>query len=177
MIPRAWVFFGATFLYLSMSTVALYRYSPELLVQRLRMRRGGSKTWDEVLMRACNLTVMLIVPVVAGLDVGRYQWSRLGVLHAGVGLLLFIVSSVLINWAMIENPHFEPTVRIQEDRGHRVVTTGPYGIVRHPGYPVALYAILMALRTHLEDRTLHVELTGYPEYARRVRYRLFPGIW
>ena len=198
MIPRAWVFFGATFLYLSMSTVALYRYSPELLVQRLRMRRGGSKTWDEVLMRACNLTVMLIVPAVAGLDVGRYQWSRLGVLHAGVGLLLFIVSSVLINWAMIENPHFEPTVRIQEDRGHRVVTTGPYGIVRHPGYlsgilwassiplmigslysfiPVALYAILMALRTHLEDRTLHAELTGYPEYARRVRYRLFPGIW
>ena len=149
-------------------------------------------------MRACNLTGLLLVPVVAGLDVGRYRWSSLGVYHALFGLVLMAASSILINWAMIENPYFEPTVRIQEDRGHRVVSTGPYGIVRHPGYlsgilwmlavplivgslyafvPVALYSALMILRTHLEDRTLHEELVGYTDYAEKVRYKLFPGVW
>jgi protein-S-isoprenylcysteine O-methyltransferase Ste14 len=99
---------------------------------------------------------------------------------------------------MIENPYFEPTVRLQEDRGHQVVTTGPYSLVRHPGYlsgilwafsiplmigslytfaPVILYSALMILRTYLEDRILHEELTGYAEYADGVRYRLFPGVW
>jgi protein-S-isoprenylcysteine O-methyltransferase Ste14 len=149
-------------------------------------------------MRTCNLTGLLIVPAVAGLDVGRYRWSSLGIYYAVLGLIMMVVSSVLINWAMIENPYFEPTVRIQEDRGHRVVSTGPYGIVRHPGYlsgilwmssiplvigslytfvPVALYSALMILRTHLEDRTLQDELAGYADYAGKVKYRLFPGVW
>jgi protein-S-isoprenylcysteine O-methyltransferase Ste14 len=125
-LPRVWAFFGTMFIYMSLSTVALYRYSPELLVQRLKIRREGSKTWDEVLMRACNLTAMLVVPAVAGLDIGRFGWSRLGALSAALGYIIFVFSSVLINWAMIENPYFEPTVRLQEERGHRVVTTGPY---------------------------------------------------
>jgi protein-S-isoprenylcysteine O-methyltransferase Ste14 len=197
-IPRSWLLFGVSFVYFVGSALALARYNPELLAQRLTLRREGSKGWDEVLMRACNLTGLLLVPVVAGLDVGRYRWSSLGMQYAVLGLIMMVVSSVLVNWAMIENPHFEPTVRIQEDREHRVVSTGPYGIVRHPGYlsgmlwmssipliigslyaflPVALYSALMVLRTHLEDRTLHEELTGYPEYAERVRYRLLPGIW
>lgn len=197
-IPRSWLLFGVTFVHFVGSTLALARYDPELLVQRLTVRREGSKAWDEVLMRAGNLTGMLLVPAVAGLDVGRYRWSSLGVYYALLGLVLMVASSILINWAMIENPHFEPTVRIQEDRGHRVVSSGPYGFVRHPGYlsgilwmsaiplivgslyafvPVALYGALMVLRTHLEDRTLHEELAGYPEYAERVRYRLLPGIW
>jgi len=197
-IPRSWLLFGVTFVHFVGSTLALARYDPELLVQRLTVRREGSKAWDEVLMRAGNLTGMLLVPAVAGLDVGRYRWSSLGVYYALLGLVLMVASSILLNWAMIENPHFEPTVRIQEDRGHRVVSSGPYGFVRHPGYlsgilwmsaiplivgslyafvPVALYGALMVLRTHLEDRTLHEELAGYPEYAERVRYRLLPGIW
>ena len=197
-IPRSWLLFGVSFVYFVGGALALARYNPELLAQRLTLRREGSKGWDEILMRACNLTGLLLVPVVAGLDVGRYRWSSLGMQYAVLGLIMMVVSSVLINWAMIENPHFEPTVRIQEDREHRVVSTGPYGIVRHPGYlsgilwmssipliigslyaflPVALYSALMVLRTHLEDRTLHEELTGYPEYAERVRHRLLPGIW
>ncbi len=197
-IPRSWLLFGVSFVYFVGSALALARYNPELLAQRLTLRREGSKGWDEILMRACNLTGLLLVPSVAGLDVGRYRWSCLGVYHALFGLVLMAASSILINWAMIENPHFEPTVRIQEDRGHRVVSTGPYGIVRHPGYlsgilwmlavplivgslyafvPVALYSVLMILRTHLEDRTLHEELVGYTDYAEKVRYKLFPGVW
>jgi protein-S-isoprenylcysteine O-methyltransferase Ste14 len=96
------------------------------------------------------------------------------------------------------NRHFEPTVRIQTDRGHTVIDTGPYALVRHPGYvaasllvlgmplslgsywasiPAILSYLLLVVRTALEDRTLQDELPGYKEYARRVRYRLLPGVW
>jgi protein-S-isoprenylcysteine O-methyltransferase Ste14 len=105
---------------------------------------------------------------------------------------------VLSSWALLENRFFSGVVRIQKDRGHQVVSTGPYGFVRHPGYAGALLAylvtpvlldstwafipaVLMAgvviLRTALEDRTLQEELPGYKDYARKTRYRLLPGIW
>ncbi len=197
-IPQSWFLFSIVFVYFVASNIALYRYNPELLIQRLKIRRKGSKTWDEVLVRASNLTALLLMPAVAGLDVGRYRWSSLGLPYAIVGVVSLVVSSVLINWAMIVNPYFEPTVRIQDDRDHHVVTTGPYAIVRHPGYlsgilwlasvplifgslyafaPFALYTVLVILRTFLEDRTLREELPGYTDYAKKVRHRLFPGIW
>ncbi|MCW4050188.1 MAG: hypothetical protein NWE89_10695, partial [Candidatus Bathyarchaeota archaeon] len=124
-IPRSWFFFSVTFVYFVASNLALYKYNPGLLIQRLKIKREGSKTWDEVLMRVSNLTALLLLPVTAGLDVGRYRWSSLGLPYAIVGVVSLVVSSVLINWAMIENPYFEPTVRIQDDRDHHVVTTGP----------------------------------------------------
>ena len=197
-IPRSWLLFSIVFVYFVASNLALYKYNPELLIQRLKIRREGSKTWDEVLMRISNLTALFLLPAVAGLDVGRYRMVSLGLPYVFVGVVSIIVSSVLINWAMIENPYFEPTVRIQDERDHHVVSTGPYAIVRHPGYlsgilwiasiplifgslyalfPFALYAVLMTLRTYLEDKTLQDELPGYTEYAERVKYRLFPGIW
>jgi protein-S-isoprenylcysteine O-methyltransferase Ste14 len=197
-IPRSWLLFGVSFVNFVGSALVLARYNPELLVQRLTIRRKGSKAWDEVLMRVSNLTGLFLVPTVAGLDVGRYGLSSLGIPYAVLGLIMMAASSILTNWAMIENPHFEATVRIQKDRGHRVVSTGPYRIMRHPGYlsgilwlssiplvigslytfiPVSLYSALMILRTQLEDRTLQKELTGYAEYAENVRYRLLPGVW
>ncbi|UCE28856.1 MAG: isoprenylcysteine carboxylmethyltransferase family protein [Candidatus Bathyarchaeota archaeon] len=196
--PRPWIFFGASFLYSSASIVVQYRLNPELLVQRFKTKREGSKLWDEILMRATNLTILIAVPTVAGFDIGRIQSPSLGVPFAVVGFVSFIISSILLNWAMTVNPHFEPTVRIQKDRGHKVVVSGPYKKVRHPGYlaailfalsipltigsiltliPSGIYSILMMIRTSLEDRTLHKELDGYSEYAKRIRYRLFPGIW
>jgi protein-S-isoprenylcysteine O-methyltransferase Ste14 len=197
-LPRAWLFFGASFVYFVGSTLAIYRFNPGLLIVRLTLRRSGSKTWDEVLMRAANLTGMLLIPAVAGLDLGRYGWSSLDPAYMVPGFAFFVMGSVLITWAMIVNPYFESTVRIQEDRGHEVVSTGPYGFVRHPGYlsgilwmssiplvlgslyaffPVMVYAAMMTLRTSLEDRTLREELPGYIEYSEKVRYRLIPGLW
>lgn len=197
-VPRAWVFFSAVFVHCSISTVVQYKFNPELLVQRLRIRREGSKLWDEILMRVNNLMVLVPIPAIAGLDVGRFHWSDLDVYFVVVGFALFIISTILINWAMVVNPYFEPTVRIQRDRDHKVITGGPYKVVRHPGYlagilftlsipliigsvftfiPVGIYVLLTILRTLLEDRTLHKELEGYTKYAKQVRYRLFPWIW
>lgn len=197
-IPRLWMFAGIVFIYFLGSNILLYKLNPELLIQRLKLRRKGSKTWDEALVRVSNLCAMIFIPVVSGLDVGRYQWSSLGFSFVFIGLALLVVSSVLINWAMVVNPFFEPTVRIQNDREHRVISVGPYAYVRHPGYlsgitwvssiplilgslygviPVILYISLMIVRTYLEDKTLKEELAGYIDYSEKVRYRLFPFVW
>jgi len=197
-ILRAWAFFGVTIVYFVLSNLVLYRFNPELVAQRLKRKREGSKSWDEVLMRVNNLILILVVPVFSGLDIGRFQWSSLGLHYAVVGFALYIFSSVLINWAMVVNPFFEATVRIQKDRGHRVITTGPYRFVRHPGYlagilwtlsiplimgsllafvPAGIYVLSTGIRTSLEDRTLLREMDGYSEYAGKVRYRLVPRIW
>ncbi len=195
---RPWAFFGASFLHYAISTAIQFKLNPELLVHRLKRKREGSKLWDEILMRAINLTVLVAVPAIAGLDVGRFHWSTLDVQFAALGVVFLMTSTILINWAMAVNPHFEPTVRIQKDRDHNVISSGPYGIVRHPGYlggvfytlsipliigsaftfiPVGIYVTLLIIRASLEDRTLQEELDGYTEYARQVRHKLFPVIW
>ena len=161
------------------------------------MRFGkGTKTWDKV-WAALFAPVMVAVHVVAGLD-ARDGLASLPRAAWPVGLAIFVLGSALLAWSMAVNPFFEKTVRIQRERGHRVVDTGPYAFVRHPGYvgfvgwilstplllgsaralvPALLAVAGIVLRTALEDRTLLDELPGYPEYAARVRYRLMPGVW
>jgi protein-S-isoprenylcysteine O-methyltransferase Ste14 len=195
---RPWIFYGSSFVHSTVSIVAQYKLNPELLAARLVRKREGSKLWDEILMRSSNLVVLIAMPAVAGFDVGRFHWSNLDFAFVFPGLFLLIFSTFLLNWAMAVNPFFEPTVRIQKDRDHKVVTSGPYNYVRHPGYlaglayifsapliigsilafiPAAIYMILIIARTSLEDRTLCRELTGYTEYSKKVRYRLIPRIW
>ncbi|MBD3207010.1 isoprenylcysteine carboxylmethyltransferase family protein, partial [Candidatus Bathyarchaeota archaeon] len=125
-LPRSWYFFAVAFIYFLSSNIVLYKYNPNLLIQRLKIRRNGSKKWDEVLVRVSNLTALLLMPLITGLDVGRYGWSNLGRFYVFLGYVSLVVSSVLINWAMVVNPFFEPTVRIQEEREHKVVSSGPY---------------------------------------------------
>lgn len=196
-VVRPWFYFVTAFIHYVVSTAVQFKLNPELLVQRLKTKREGSKLWDEILMRSSNLMVIILIPVIAGLDF-RFGWSLLNINFVFVGLVFVVASSVLLNWAMIINPHFEPTVRIQKERSHKVITSGPYNVVRHPGYlagilfaisipfligsffaftAVGVYVTLMILRTWLEDETLQDELEGYSEYTLQVKYRLFPGIW
>ena len=137
--------------------------------------------------------------VVPGFDVVRYGWSEsLPLWIKVIAMIVHIPCFVLLGWVMRENTYLSQVVKIDEQRGHHVITTGPYALVRHPMYTVVIvllfavptalgsrYALLLAVfltvlllvRTCLEDRTLHQELAGYAEYARQTRYRLVPGIW
>jgi protein-S-isoprenylcysteine O-methyltransferase Ste14 len=144
------------------------------------------------------LPTMLAIPIVAALDDGRFHWSNLPWWVCVLGYTLLIIGMVGVTWAESVNKFFEPSVRIQTDRGHRVIDSGPYAIVRHPGYvsgflvfigmplslgsvwaliPAVLLCMLLVVRTTWEDETLRKELVAYEEYAQRVRYRLLPGVW
>lgn len=136
--------------------------------------------------------------IVAGFDAVRFGWTDMSPTWWWLGLLLHLPGAVLFVWSMGVNPFFEKTVRIQTERGHRVIDSGPYAFVRHPGYlgfigwglsvpfllgswwaliPAALSVAGIIVRTALEDRTLAEELQGYTAYAERVGYRLLPRVW
>ena len=174
----------------------LKKNDPELLKERSQ-RKKNVKTWDRILIFVYVFFLMLLI-VVAGLDAVRFHWSNVHVILKIIGFLGFIPGFILGFWAMRENTFLSDTVRIQEDRGHKVCQTGPYMYVRHPMYigiiiamlslPLALgslFAIIPAiiivklfiLRTALEDKTLQKELPGYKEYTLAVRFRLFPRVW
>jgi protein-S-isoprenylcysteine O-methyltransferase Ste14 len=175
------------------------RRHPGLLAERQNMEKAQSaKTWDKVLAPLMALSVSFPMLIVAGLD-HRFGWSPVFPLWLIVlGFLLISLGYAFAAWALIENRFFSSVVRIQVDRGHVVCNSGPYRIVRHPGYagnilallgivlalsslwtfiPTAVALIIAVIRTVLEDRTLQDELPGYRDYARRVRYRLIPRIY
>jgi len=158
----------------------------------------GAKAWDKVLAPLMAISLSFPLVITAGLD-HRYGWSPAFPLWLNIiGFILIAVGYAFGVWAFIENRFFSSVVRIQTERGHVVCDTGPYRIVRHPGYagnilplpgivlalgsvwtviPAVVALVIAILRTALEDRTLQEELPGYREYAHRVRYRLFPGIY
>lgn len=196
-LPRAWFFFGLYFISLLFNMVIFLKFNPELIRARSKMLRGEMKWWDKLfgVLYAFFLFIMFIV---CGLDVGRLHISSTGMEFLAVGVIFFVMGWVFVVWAMVENEFFETTVRIQKEREHRIIFTGPYSIVRHPGYAGmilfygcapfiigSLYGLILALllavafvfRTYFEDRMLDEELPGYKEYAKRVRYRLVPFIW
>jgi protein-S-isoprenylcysteine O-methyltransferase Ste14 len=175
------------------------RRHPGLMAERQNMEKAQSaKAWDKVLAPLMALSVTFPLVIVAGLD-HRFGWSPVFPLWLILlGFLLIALGYAFASWALIENRFFSSVVRIQVDRGHVVCDSGPYRIVRHPGYagnmlalpgmvlalssmwtliPVAVALIIAVIRTVLEDQTLQDELPGYRDYARRVRYRLIPGIY
>ena len=193
---RAWIYLGVVLLGELMTAAVLRAVNPVVLEQRGKMA-AGTRRYDRVFV-ALWLVLALVTPVVAGLDVGRSGDVSVPLAGMYVGLVLMLLAYLFGAWAMAVNEHFELLMRIQSDRGHRVVTSGPYRFVRHPGYlaaivggataplilgslwafaPVLAGALLFTVRTALEDRTLREELAGYEEYAERTRHRLLPGIW
>ena len=175
------------------------RRHPGLMAERQNIEKMQSaKAWDKVLAPLMGLSLGLPLVIVAGLD-HRFGWSPEFPLWLIVlGFTLISLGYAFAVWALVENRFFSTTVRIQTDRGHEVCDTGPYRIVRHPGYagnilpllgivlalssvwtliPAAVALVLTVIRTALEDRTLQEELPGYLDYSQRVRYRLIPGIY
>jgi protein-S-isoprenylcysteine O-methyltransferase Ste14 len=157
-----------------------------------------AKAWDKVLAPLMAVSIGYPMVIVSGLD-HRYHWtSEFPLWVIVIGFILISLGYAFASWAVAENRFFSTVVRIQTDRGHVVCDSGPYRFVRHPSYagnilalfglvlalgsvwtliPAAVASIIGVIRTQLEDRTLQEELPGYRDYARRVRYRLFPGIY
>ncbi len=191
-----WLFLLVFLLLTFAGSVYLWRTNPDIFVARSGIH-PGTKAWDKVLM-AILLPSFAMIFLVAGLDGGRFHWSNVPPAVIVVGYVLLCVGFFLSIWVYRVNKFAEPTVRIQTERGHKVIDTGPYAIVRHPLYlgglmmftgiplalgsfwaliPTAVGTLIIIVRIVLEDRTLQAELEGYKEYAARVRYRLIPGVW
>jgi protein-S-isoprenylcysteine O-methyltransferase Ste14 len=188
-----WLFVLANFGLLLINAMILPR---EVIIERGR-RKEGVKRWDRI------ITGLMMIPlitmfIISGLD-HRYGWSEsVPGAYNIIGILFGVFGDAIIVWAMRVNIYFSTMVRIQQERGHKTVTDGPYQCIRHPGYfgmifgalstpmllgsyagmiPVILYIILIVIRTKLEDKTLYNELAGYREYMEKVRYRLIPYVW
>lgn len=192
---RGWFWIVLTFILETVTLIILAKKAPETLKQRGAWH-AGVKAFDKAFMVGW-LALALITPVIAGLD-KRFEWSHMPMAALYGGGVLLILAWPLGTWAMVANEHFEQLVRIQTDRTHRVVSSGPYRFVRHPGYagaiggtlsmplilgswwtgvPAGAIIVLFIVRTTLEDRTLRRELAGYEAYSHRTRYRLLPGLW
>ena len=196
--PAAWIYLlemGVTSFFI---TTWMLRNNPALLVERMApLIQRDQKNWDKALMG------MLMVLwcgwfILMGLDAGRYGWSHMSLWLQVLGALAYPVAMYVIFLTVRANSFAAPVVKIQTERGHKVVSDGPYAVVRHPMYAGALLLLiatplilgswwglallpvivaLLATRAVLEERTLARELDGYAEYAARVRYRLIPMVW
>ncbi|HEC03484.1 MAG TPA: isoprenylcysteine carboxylmethyltransferase family protein [Phycisphaerales bacterium] len=193
---RGWAYLGLLTFGQGLSSLYVWRKDPEVLRRRGKIGQG-TRTWDKVVLGLFG-TAYIAVIIVAGLD-ERYAWSTMSGWLWPLGAALYVFCVFILTWSMSVNTHFEKTVRIQHDREHRVIDSGPYRIVRHPGYlgtifgfalaaplllgswwafiPAAIAVASLVLRTALEDRTLKKELDGYEAYTQNVRYRLLPGLW
>lgn len=195
---EAWLYALTSVLAFVLSRVIAGRRHPDLIAERGRfLEARDTKPWDKILAPLLGIGSILIL-VVAGLD-KFYNWSP----AFSPGLKFFAFVMIILGyafsaWALVENRFFSGTVRIQAERGHHVISTGPYRFVRHPGYaggllyylftpllldsswgfvPAILLTIVLVIRTALEDETLQAELPGYKEFAQKTRYRLLPGVW
>ena len=197
--PAAWAYTVFTLVLLVLSRVLAARLDPGLIHERAHYyEHKDVQPWDKVLVPLVGQFGPLSVLVVAGLN-RRFDWPpSIPALVQVIGGLMVVAGYAFSTWAMVVNRFFGAMVRIQSDRGHAVVTAGPYRFVRHPGYagaivaffgialalesawalvPAALTSLLVILRAGLEDRFLMQRLDGYYDYAARVTYRLLPGVW
>lgn len=192
-----WTYVAIFLLFDIATAVIVIPRDPELLIER-STRPADMQAWDRVIMPAASGLLPMVSWITAGFD-ERFAWGPEVCSGAqAAGLMLTIIGYGLVLWAMAANTYFSPVARLQVERGHVVVTQGPYNIIRHPGYlgailftaatplllgswwaliPGIIGALFFVLRTHLEDRFLQSKLEGYLEYSRQVAYRLIPGVW
>ena len=177
--------------------ILLIRNSPKLLNDRGKIQKG-TKQFDKYIKITYFILACVLTPVVAGIDKRLNLFEELPFTYLYIGIILYIISAIFSTWPMLHNPFFEGTIRIQKDKNHKVISTGPYKIVRHPGYlgmllgsialpfafgsvlafiPLFIMIILIFVRTYYEDSTLQKELAGYSDYCKEVKYKLIPFIW
>lgn len=194
---RGWICAAVYFGAITVTGMLIHHFNHDLLEARAKWKHQDTKPFDKIIV-AIFLSLVYIQAAVAGLDVVRLHRPQMPFWTVYPGIAIFLVGMALVTWALVTNPYAETTVRIQSDRGHMVISSGPYRFVRHPLYAgsilmypatalifgstwaLAVACLMIALlitRTVLEDKTLRRELPGYEDYVRRTSYRLIPGIW
>jgi protein-S-isoprenylcysteine O-methyltransferase Ste14 len=195
--PQGWAFV-AIFVFGSIGfSLWLMRRDPALLASRLTLNQKGTAGWDRVFLTVFVLIWFVWLAVMA-LDARRWQFSHMPLWLNVVGGVLIVLGFLATMRVFLENSFAAPVVRVQEERGQRVIDTGPYAIVRHPMYAAALlyligmplllgswigllfvpvYVAGIAPRALAEERLLARNLSGYAAYMTRVRWRLIPGLW
>ncbi len=195
---EAWVYATITILGFVISRVLAARRHPDLIAERARfMQHENAKSWDKVLALLLGLGSILVMAA-AGLEARSGTPFMFSSIIKIIALIFILAGYALGSYALVVNRFFSGMVRIQAERGHHVVSSGPYRWIRHPGYagglltylatpffldspwailPTVFIVVVVVVRTSLEDKTLQAELEGYRAYAGRVRFRLLPGIW
>lgn len=192
-----WIFIALFFGFFIAVNVWLFRHNPGLLQERTRFGTSDQKGWDKILFPLVGGFPVIWLTFLS-FDANRFHWSPVPVGLQMVGAAILLCSFYLFFLTFRENSYLSPVVRIQEERGHSVVCTGPYRYVRHPMYagivvfmvgtPLLLgswygvfvgllLVVMLARRAVLEERTLKNELRGYADYMAQVRYRLIPYVW
>lgn len=194
---RGWVCVAVYVVTMTFVGALMHRFNPGLLEARGKFMRKDTRRFDRFFMWI-YFPLTFIQVLVAGLDAVRFHGLAMPSWTLFPGIALFLAAMALVTWTFLVNPFAETTVRIQTDRGHTVVTDGPYRFVRHPMYAgsilmypatalmlgsgwamavAALIALLILWRTAQEDRFLQDQLSGYAAYAARTHFRLVPGLW
>ena len=192
-----WIFLVLFFGFLLAINCWLFRHNPGLLLERTRLGTSDQQGWDKVLFPVL-LVFFFVWLIFMSLDAVRFHWSPVPVWLQLVGATVLLCSFYLLFLTFRENSYLSTVVRIQEDRGQTVVSTGPYHNIRHPMYSAILVfavgsslllgswygvlsglilLILLARRAMLEERALRAELPGYAAYMEDVKYRLIPYVW
>jgi protein-S-isoprenylcysteine O-methyltransferase Ste14 len=196
--PAGWIFLVEFGLASTLITRWLRRHNPALLEERMKpLIQREQKPWDRRLM-SVFLVLWCAWFVLMSLDAGRFGWSDVPLWLRVAGAVAIAAAMCIMFLVMRANAFAATVVKIQAERGHRVISDGPYAVVRHPmyggtlllilGIPLLLgswlglalapvIVLLFAVRAVMEERTLMAELPGYADYAARVRYRLVPGLW
>jgi protein-S-isoprenylcysteine O-methyltransferase Ste14 len=195
--PAGWIFLVLFFGFYVGITIWLVRHNPALLQERLRLRASNQQGWDKVLFPLLILCSVAWLSVLS-FDAVRMHWSPIPLWLQIVGAIILVCAFALLFLTFRENSYLSPVVRIQDERGHTVVSTGPYHYVRHPMYAAivifvvgtslllgswsgmlvgGIFVVMLVRRAMLEERTLRTNLPGYAAYMAQVKYRLIPYIW
>jgi protein-S-isoprenylcysteine O-methyltransferase Ste14 len=192
---EGWVYFIMLLSYFIIMLTYLSKKDPELLKKRTEM--NIKERWDKIITFLLGLSFIALY-IFPGFDAVRFQWTNIPIFIEIIGFIGFGFSLVFLFWVFRENTYLSRVVEVQEERGHKVITTGPYKIVRHPMYlgfffftishcfalgslisliPAVMFNITLSIRTRYEDKLLHERLDGYQEYAEETKYKLIPGVW
>jgi len=194
---QAWLYIVIQFSFWTVTAVWMKKHNPELLKDRMAFLKRSAKGWDKIII-VTSTAVFVPYLLLPGLDAVRYRWSSVPLAIVVLGFVGVLVALLLMVWVIQVNTYLSRFVEVQRERGHKVITSGPYQYVRHPMYasliillysipvalgslwtliPASILTLLFVIRTYFEDQTLHEELEGYNSYSTQVKYRLLPGVW